>query len=124
MVHVDYAFYKDMYLGSSIPEIAFHIYAQRATAQLEKYKRMYTVTSTGESSERLAVCAMAEAMYGIALAQSGMLAVSSASIGSVSVSYGSARSGTSQGMDLSAKGQAREIYNAACVFLDIRRGVM
>jgi len=70
----------------------------------------------------MAICAMADAMYGIVLAQTGMLAVSSASIGSVSVSYGSARAGTSQGVDLSEKGQAREIYNAACVYLDIYRG--
>lgn len=123
MVQADYAFYTDMYLGSSIPEKEFSFYAQRAAIQLEKYKRMYTVTSPGENSEMFAVCAMADAIYGIDLAQSGMLSVSSASIGSVSVSYGSARSGTSQGVDLSLKGQAREIYNAACVFLDIYRGV-
>lgn len=124
MTHTDFEFYEDTYEGTTIPEDEFSFYSLKAEAQLDKYKRIYKVSSETEVAERFAVCAMAEAMYGIALAQSGMLAVSSASIGSVSVSYGSARSGTSQGMDLSARGQAREIYNAACVYLDIQRGVM
>lgn len=117
MVTADFGFYADVYLGTSIPSKEFSYFARRSAEQLEKYKRVYKVTASGEDSEKLAICAMADVMYTIALAQSGTLSVSSASIGSVSVSYGSA-----QGLDLSAKGQAREIYNAACVFLDIYRG--
>ena len=122
MTTADYAYYTDIYLGNAIPEKEFSFYEHRAAGQLEKYKRVYTVTSQGDDSERLAICAMADVMYGITVAQTGMLAVSSASIGSVSVSYGSTRSGTSQGMNLSPKGQAREIYEAACTYLDIYRG--
>ena len=44
--------------------------------------------------------------------------VSSASIGSVSVSYG----GASGGVDLSQKGQAKELYRCASLYLDIYRG--
>ena len=117
MVTADYAFYADWYLGSSIPEDEFPFFADRSAAQLEKYKRMYTVTSSGEDSEKMAICAMADAMYSIVLAQNGTGTVSSASIGSVSVSYG-----TPHGLDLSAKGQSREIYRAACLYLDIYRG--
>lgn len=117
MVTVDYAYYTDKYLGNSIPSEEFSFFANRSAAQLEKYKRMYTVNSSGEESEMMAICAMADAMYSIVLAQNGISTVSSASIGSVSVSYGSP-----QALDLSAKGQAREIYNAACVYLDIYRG--
>ena len=117
MASVDYAFYTDVYHGSSIPDREFPFLADRSAAQLEKYKRMYTVTSPGRDSEMMAICAMADAMYSIVLAQNGTGAVSSASIGSVSVSYGSP-----QGLDLSAKGQSREIYQAACIYLDIYRG--
>ena len=117
MPMADHAYYTDVYLGCSVPEREFPFYAQRAAAQLNKYKRMYTVTSSGEDSEKMAICAMAEAMYGISQAQNGAGTVSSASIGSVSVSYG-----TPQGLDLSAKSQSREIYQAACLYLDIYRG--
>ena len=44
-------------------------------------------------------------------------AVTSASIGSVSVSYGNIAS-----IDLSRSGQARELYDAARRYLDIYRG--
>lgn len=117
MVTVDYAYYTDIYLGSSIPGCEFCSLAQRASAQLAKYKRMYTITSPGEESEKMAICAMAEALYMIQMAQNGTGTVSSASIGSVSVSYGSP-----QALDLSSKGQARELYRAASTYLDIYRG--
>jgi hypothetical protein len=117
MIHADYAYYTDVYFSDAIPEKEFTSFALRAAAQLEQYKRVYTVNSSGEDSEKKAICAMADAMYCITLAQNGVGAVSSASIGSVSVSYANP-----QGLDLSAKGQAREIYEAACLFLDIYRG--
>lgn len=113
----DYAYYTGVYLGCSIPEHEFPSYASRAAAQLKKYKRMYTITSSGEDSEKMAICAMAEALYMIQMAQNGTGTVSSASIGSVSVSYGSP-----QALDLSSKGQARELYRAASTYLDIYRG--
>lgn len=117
MLTADYDYYTNKYLGSSIPENEFPFLANRSAVQLEKYKRMYTVNSSNTESEMMAICAMADAMYSIILAQNGTSAVSSASIGSVSISYGSP-----QGLDLSTKGQSREIYQAACLYLDIYRG--
>ena len=114
---VGYEFYVNDDLGCSIPEQEHCFYAARAKEQLDHYKRVYTVEAPNAKAEELAVCAMADVLYAIASAQNGAGAVSSASIGSVSVSYGGAAS-----MDLSRKGQARELYEAACRYLDIYRG--
>lgn len=114
---VDYDFYKFTYLGSSISDAEWPAFCARAEEQLARYKRIYTVTPPEETSEAMALCAMAEVVAAIAAAQSGTGAVASASIGSVSVSYGS-----NAAIDLSPKGQARELYCAACRYLDIYRG--
>ena len=114
---IEYHFYTDTYMGCSISESEWPSFEARAANQLAQYKRTYTVTAPGEDSEALAVCAMADVVAAIAAAQSGTGAVTSASIGSVSVSYGGASS-----VDLSRKGQARELYDAARQFLDIYRG--
>ena len=114
---VTYEFYKNTYLGGSITEQEWPALSAKAQSQLERYKRIYTVVAPGEASEGMAVCAIAEVIASIAAAQSGAGAVTSASIGSVSVSYG----GTSS-LDLSRKGQARELYDAARIYLDIYRG--
>ena len=60
---VTYAFYKDSYLGSAIPESAFSGVAARAEAALTKMKRIYEIRAGGEMAEKLAVCSMAEAIY-------------------------------------------------------------
>lgn len=114
---VDYDFYTNTYQGSSITVEEWPVFQSRAEDQLTRYKRIYTVTPPEETSEAMAVCAMAEVMAAISAAQSGAGAVTSASIGSVSVSYGN-----SAAIDLSPKGQARELYSAACRYLDIYRG--
>ena len=113
---VDYDFYISTYRGSSISNANWPTFCSRAEEQLARYKRIYTVTPPEETSEAMAVCAMAEVMATISAAQSGAGAVTSASIGSVSVSYGN-----STAIDLSPKGQARELYGAACRYLDIYR---
>lgn len=114
---VDFDFYKQTYHGCSISEAEWPVFSARAQDELNRYKRIYTVTAPEETSEALAVCAMAEVVAAIAAAQSGTGAVASASIGSVSVSYGDAVK-----LDLSPKGQARELYDAARRYLDIYRG--
>lgn len=114
---VGYEVYVNDYLGCSIPKSEYHFYAARAKEQLDYYKRVYTVEAPSAKAEELAVCAMADVLYAIVAAQNGTGAVSSASIGSVSVSYGGPAS-----LDLSRKGQARELYEAACRYLDIYRG--
>lgn len=114
---IEFHFYTDVYHGCSISEEEWPTFEARAAGQLAQYKRTYAVTAPGEDSEALAVCAMADVVAAIAAAQSGTGAVTSASIGSVSVSYGNAAA-----VDLSRKGQARELYDAARQYLDIYRG--
>lgn len=117
---VDYGFYFSEYCGCSISSEEWEMFARRAQEQLNSYKRIYTVTAPEENSEAMAVCAMADALAYFAAAQNGAGgAVSSASIGSVSVSYGNA----ANAVDLSPKGQARELYRCASMYLDIYRGV-
>lgn len=115
----DYAFYRGTYMGDSIPENDFSRLIKRAGEQLARYKRIYTVTAPEENSEDMAVCAMADALayYEAALNGSGG-AVSSASIGSVSVSY----AGSSIASDMSQKAQEQELYRCARLYLEIYRG--
>lgn len=118
---VEYEFYGSAYQGGSIPEDSWPLYESRAAAQLARYKRIYEVTAPGADAERMAVCAMAEAMYGFDLIANGEGGpVQSASIGSVSTSYSSA---SGQTIDISPKGQAAELFRCACLYLDIYRGV-
>lgn len=116
---VTYEFYKNTYLGSSITAEDFPAIAARAQEKLNSYKRKYTVVAPEETSEAMAVCAIAEALDYFDAAQNGAGAVASASIGSVSVSYGNA----ANAVDLSPKGQEKKLYSIACVYLDIYRGV-
>lgn len=123
----DYDFYKSKYLGGSIPEADFHRLSKRAGEELARYKRIYTVTTPKDTpdAEDMAICAMAEALYGIELIANGEGgAVQSASIGSVSISYGGYGSaGGNQAVDVTPAGQTRELFRAACLYLDIYRGV-
>ena len=117
---VEYDFYIDTYKGESIAVEEFPLFEARAAEQLARYKRIYTVTAPEEDAEAMAVCAMADAIAYFAAAQNGAGgAISSASIGSVSVSY----AGAAAAVDLSPKGQARELLRCARLYLDIYRGV-
>lgn len=118
-----YDFYKTQYYGGSISAEDWPTYEARAAAQLARYKRIYTVTAPEDSqdAESMAVCAMAEALQSFDLIANGEGgAVQSASIGSVSTSYGSSGSNA---VDITPKGQERELYRLACLYLDIYRGV-
>lgn len=119
---VPYEFYANTYLGANIPVEEWPVYAKRAGEQLNRYKRIYTVVVPEEEpdAESMAVCAMAEALYSFDLIANGEGGVQSASIGSVSTSWGG--SGTNA-VDISPAGQARELYRCACLHLDIYRGV-
>ena len=105
---VQYGFYADQYLGSVIPENEFPQAAQRAMDALERYKRIYRVTSSGEVSENMALCAMAEAVYTASKRSTG---VSAATVGKVSVQYDKTES-----LD-------RQLLRKAAIYLDIKRGV-
>ena len=120
---VYYEFYTNTFCGSSVSSKDWPAYGAKAAAQLARYKRIYTVTVPKDSSdaESMAICAMAEAMHSFDLIANGEGgAIQSASIGSVSTSYGSAGA---QMVDLSPAGQQKELYRLACLYLDIYRGV-
>lgn len=106
---VDYAFYRDAYLGSVVGEKDFPQCEARAVEFLRYLKNRFRVVSSGEESEKMAVCAMAEGVYNAARRGS----VSSASAGSVSVHY----------RENSEKSLRRDLYNRAAIYLDIYRGV-
>ena len=108
----DYVFYTDTYLGASIPQADFPRLAKRAGEQLARYKRMYTVTAIELSSEDMAICAMADALYYF---ETMANTPQSSSIGSVSSSIGA--------VDISPRAQAAELYRCARQYLDIYRGV-
>lgn len=117
---VDYSFYESGYRGGSIPPEEFPRLAQRAAEQLERYKRIYTVTVPPGSAdaEKKAVCAMADALYTFeeATAPGGALAAGSVSVGSVSTSRAQGAA-----IDCSPKAQARELFACAKLYLDIER---
>lgn len=110
----DYAFYRTVYSGSSIPQGEFSACIRDAAAVLDRYKRIYTVTAPNENSEKMALCAMADAIYYFATVQSGGLA-SSVSVGSVSCSR------TQTQPDTSPAAQSRELYRCAGLYLEINR---
>ena len=101
----DYGFYTQIYLGTAIPEKAFPAFLGKAKAYLDRYKRSYRVQG-GENAEGLALCAMAETLYRF----DGREGLKSMNLGGVQVHY-----------DDSAL--RREVYRAACIYLDIYRGV-
>ena len=119
----DYEFYRSRYNGGSIPDNEWADYETRSRAQLNRYKRIYTVKVPQDEpdAEKLAVCAMADAMHNFDLIASGEGgAVQSVSIGSVSSSFGAS---IADAVDMSQAGQAKELYRCASLYLDIYRGV-
>ena len=104
---VKYEFYVNQYLGSAIPEKGFSGMAAQAEQVLKRLKQAYRVVSSGPEAEALAVCAMAECLW-----QNRNKGVASANIGSVSVRY-----------ETDKKALCRELFDKACIYLDIYRGV-
>ena len=116
---VDFTFYQETYRGTSLTPEEWQLFGRRAEEQLARYKRIYTVMAPDESTEAMAVCAMADALAYFCATQNGSGgSVASASIGSVSVSYGGG-----QTVDCSPKAQERELLRCARLYLDIYRGV-
>ena len=109
---VDYGFYADIYLGSTIGPKQFSEFALRAKEELERLQRSYRVTIPGEDSLRMAICAMAECLYAAAKHRGGITA---ASVGDVSVRY--------EGADRADKNLRAELYRKAAIYLEISRGV-
>lgn len=104
---VKYEFYVNQYLGSYIPEKAFSGVASQAEQMLVRFKQAYRVESSGQQAESMAICAMAETLW-----QNRNKGLTSANIGSVSVRYETDRNAL-----------RRALYDKACIYLDIYRGV-
>ena len=104
---VKYEFYVNQYMGSAIPEKAFSGMAAQAAQVLNRLKQTYRVESSGQEAESMAICAMAETLW-----QNRNKALTSANIGSVSVRYETDRNAL-----------RRELFDKACIYLDIYRGV-
>lgn len=102
-----YEFYVNQYLGSYIPEKAFSSVEAQAEQVLNRFKQTYRVESSGREAEAMAICAMAESLW-----QHKNRGVTSASVGSVSVRYETDRNAL-----------RRELFDKACIYLDIYRGV-
>ena len=119
---VCYDFYRTAYRGNAIEAADWPHLERDASARLARYKRIYTVTTPGNcpDAEKMAVCAMAEALHDVELTANGEGGpVSSASIGSVSVGYGTAGAAS---VDCSPAGVQRSLLSAARLYLDIYRG--
>ena len=123
---VTFFYYSTTFRGTSFDmdeQALFESMAQRAEDQLKRYERIYTVTEPEANARNNAICAMAEVIHSIDLILSGEGGnISSARIGSVSVSRGNII-GSQGGVDISEKGQNKALYNAACRHLNIYRGV-
>ena len=113
-----YEFYRDTYLGTGLGEEDFPEVLARAQEQLSYYDRCYRVTGD-ETARKMAVCAMADAIGYFQAAQNGEGGLRYAKVGTVSVSG----KGIYSAVDISPKAQERELYRAACRYLDIYRGV-
>ena len=106
---VNFDFYRNAYLGDTIPEKNFPGMAAQAGSILERFKTIYRVESAGEESENMAVCAMAESLYAASRRRGG---IRSASLGDVSVTYSD-----------SGEKLMPELFHRASIYLDIYRGV-
>ena len=106
---IDHGFYTKQYLGTLIPATAFPEAVNRAGDALERFRRIYRVTGSGEVAQNMALCAMAEAVYLHAKRGGG---ITSATVGNASVRYTD-----------KPKSLDRQLLEKASIYLDICRGV-
>ena len=111
-------FYRETYGGSALSEAELPEAVKRAAEQLAQYERFFRVTGD-ETARKMAICAMAEAIVYFQKAQNGEGGLRYAKVGTVSVSG----KGIYSAVDISPKAQERELYRAACRYLDIYRGI-
>ncbi len=113
-----YSFYREVYRGDGLTEQELALFLQRAADKLGQYRRQYRV-SGDETAEKMALCAMAEAIAYFDSAVSGQGGLRYASVGTVSVSG----KGIYSQVDISPKAREQELYRCACRYLRICRGV-
>lgn len=113
-----YDFYRNVYRGTAIEQGEFSELLQRARDQLAMYRRSYRVEGE-ENQEKMALCALAEAIGYFDAAQNGEGGLRYASVGTVSISG----KGIYSQVDISPQAQARELFRTAGRYLKIYRGV-
>lgn len=126
--NADYTFYRETYGGSAIAEDEWDGYAAKSVAYLSRLDAMSVVTPYGDDGEcawSMAVCAVAEEYHNLDVAANGGAdlpgaSVSSASVGSVSVSYDPTFGGA---IDLSPAGRERALHDAASLYLHVYLGL-
>ena len=104
----DYGFYRDVYMGTTIPESVYGGMIARVGSWLRQLENSCRVVAYGEESRKLALCAAAETMY----LHGGKQGVAQSSVGGVSVRY------EQGGVPLQ-----RLLLQAVCGYLEVYRGV-
>lgn len=104
----DYGFYRDVFLGTAIPQTAFPGLVARAAGWLRQLENSCRVVAYGEESRKLALCAAAETLY----FHGGKQGVAQTSVGGVTVRY------EQGGVPLQ-----RLLLDAVSGYLEVYRGV-
>lgn len=110
----DYQFYTGVFGGDSIPRQEFDRYAREGWAELEKFRRKYTLTPVVPDAEWMAVCQLAETLAWFDWAENGGLC-GGVSVGSMAMT----------GVALppvGPKAKSAELYRSACLYFDAYRG--
>ncbi|MBQ4601215.1 MAG: hypothetical protein IJB17_06265 [Oscillospiraceae bacterium] len=116
---MEYSFYLQEYHGSAVAQENWQELCARAQEELARLKRCYRVRGS-ERDEKMAVCAMAEALDYFSLAQNGLGGMQYASVGTVAVSG----KGIYSQVDITPEAQAKELYRCALRYLQIYRGAV
>lgn len=128
ILNADHTFYKEVYGGSVIAEDEWVGYVAKSAAYLTRLDELNKVTPYGDDEEKswsMAMCAVAEEYHNFDVAANmssseSCAPVSSASIGSVSVSYDRSFGGA---VDLTPTGQEHALHRAATQYLHVYAGL-
>ena len=104
----DYSFYRDIYLGSTLPENRFPELILRAQEWLNKLERNCRVVPYGADSRQMALCAVAEALSDWRKTQG----IAQATLGSVNLRY--------EHSDITLQ---RRLLQSAAGYMDSHRGI-
>ena len=104
----DYIFYREIFLGTAIPESAYAGMLARAAGWLRQLEGSCRVTAYGEESRKFALCAAAETLY----FHGGKQGIAQTSVGGVTVRY------EQGGIPLQ-----RLLLDAVSGYLEVYRGV-
>lgn len=120
---MNYAFYIDTYLGNQISEEDFYRLVIRAKSKLEMYQRMYIVTYIGENGKNMAICALAEEMQKTERATDGQTASSLSALSSISIGSVSVSAREMMSAEQALNNEERRLLGALCLYALVCRGV-